>query len=414
MTNLDQPNSADTSTTIRQRIYSVDFLRGIVMMIMLLDHTRDFVHAGALQSDPTSPETTTVAVFFTRWITHFCAPIFVFLAGTSIFLQKQNGKTNGELARFLGTRGLWLIVLEFTVVRFGLVFNLDYSFLGMAQVIWVIGVSMIVMAALIYLPVRVVGIAGLGMISLHNLLDGVQIPPNIAFASTPQPDVVQTIWLVLHQQSILTFGSAQLLVAYPLIPWIGVMAAGYAFGTIYNWESEKRRSWLLGIGIVATAMFFVLRGINIYGDPSAWQHQETTTATILSFFNVTKYPPSLLFLLMTIGPGIIMLSLTDRIGGEKIWQKVGITFGRVPMFFYILQWFVSHGAGVLLSLAVGKEISYLFKSLLQMGQAAPPGHGFSLWIVYAVWISGLILVYPLCAWYGEYKRRNRHWLLSYL
>lgn len=414
MTSIDQPTFADSSTNFQRRIYSVDFLRGLVMMIMLLDHTRDFVHAGALQSDPTNPETTTAAVFFTRWITHFCAPIFVFLAGTSIFLQKQNGKSNADLARFLVTRGLWLIVLEFTVVRFGLVFNFDYSFIGMAQVIWVIGVSMIVMAVLIYLPVLVVGIAGLVMIVLHNLLDGFGVPPNIAFAGAPPPDFLQTIWMVLHQQAILTFGTAQLLVAYPLIPWIGVMAAGYAFGTIYTWESAKRRIWLVGLGVVAVALFFVLRGINIYGDPSPWQYQETTTATIFSFFNVTKYPPSLLFLLMTIGPGMIVLSLTDRIDGQKIWQKIGITFGRVPMFFYILQWFVSHGAGVLLSFAVGKEVSYLFKSLLQMGQAAPPDHGFSLWIVYVVWISGLILVYPLCAWYGEYKRRNKHWLLSYL
>lgn len=402
------------SAEIKQRIYSVDFLRGVVMMIMLLDHTRDFVHAGALQNDPTNPATTTAAVFFTRWITHFCAPIFVFLAGTSIFLQKRNGKSNGDLARFLVTRGLWLIVLEFTVVRLGLVFNFDYSFLGMAQVIWVIGVSMIVMAAVIYLPARVVGIAGLAMILLHNLLDGFGVPPNIAFSGTPPPDFLQTIWMVLHQQTILTIGSSQLLVAYPLIPWVGVMMAGFAFGEIYNWESEKRQSWLLRIGIVATTLFFLLRGINVYGDPAAWQYQETAIGTILSFFNVTKYPPSLIFLLMTIGPGMIILSLTDRIDGKVIWQKIGITFGQVPMFFYILQWFVAHGAGVLLTLAAGKDAAYLFKNLFEMGGTAPPGHGFSLGVTYMVWIGGLVLLYPLCLWWGNLKRRNKHWALSYL
>ncbi|HVQ56726.1 MAG TPA: heparan-alpha-glucosaminide N-acetyltransferase domain-containing protein, partial [Pyrinomonadaceae bacterium] len=187
---------------LNERINSIDFLRGVVMMIMLLDHTREYVHAGALQSDPTNLETTTVPVFFTRWITHFCAPVFVFLAGSSIYLQKLNGKSNAELSRFLITRGLWLIFLEFTVVRFLIVFNLDYSFFGMAQVIWVIGVSMIVMAALIYLPVSVVGAVGVVMIFSHNLLDGFRVPPNIAFAGTPPPDISQSIWIVLYQPGV--------------------------------------------------------------------------------------------------------------------------------------------------------------------------------------------------------------------
>ena len=180
-------NAEEQAKKINRRIFTVDLLRGIVMMIMMLDHVREFVHAGALTSDPTDPATTTVAVFFTRWITHFCAPVFVFLSGTSIYLQKMAGKTNGELSRFLFTRGLWLILLEFTVIRTLIVFNLDYSFFGMAQVIWVIGVSMIVMAALIYLPLKAVGWAGIMMVVLHNLLDGIQVAPNIAFAGTPPP-----------------------------------------------------------------------------------------------------------------------------------------------------------------------------------------------------------------------------------
>lgn len=293
---------------IKQRIYSVDLLRGIVMMIMLLDHTREFVHAGAMQSDPTDPATTTVAIFFTRWITHFCAPVFVFLSGTSIYLQRLNGKTNSELSRLLWTRGLWLIFLEFTVIRFLIVFNLDYTFFGMAQVIWVIGVSMIVMAALIYAPVRVVGIAGIAMIALHNLLDGLQVPPNIAFANSPPPSLWQSIWIALHQVGIVPMPGtpSQIFFAYPLIPWVGVMMAGYAFGKIYGRDGEWRRALLFKLGTVLTLLFFAVRLINTYGDPVPWQYQASNVGSVLSFFNVTKYPPSLLFLLMTLGPALIV------------------------------------------------------------------------------------------------------------
>lgn len=406
----------DRTRTLRNRIYSVDLLRGIVMMIMLLDHVREFVHAGALQTDPTNPETTTAAVFFTRWITHFCAPAFVFLSGVSIYLQKMNGKNEAELSRFLWTRGLWLVFLEFTVVRFAIVFNLDYSFFGMAQVIWVIGVSMVVMAAMIYLPAKVVGSIGLTMILLHNLLDPVQIPPNVAFAGAPPPDFGQILWIVLHQVGVVPLfgGASQIFFAYPLIPWIGVMMAGYAVGTFYNWETGRRTRVLLIAGISATVAFAALRLINIYGDPVPWSVQSEPIRTVLSYLNTNKYPPSLLFLLMTLGPSLILLALTDQIDGKAVWQRLAITFGRVPMFFYILQWFTAHGAGVLLSYAAGKDPSYLFLKPFDMGQAAPPEHGFSLLTVYAAWIAGLALLYPLCRWWGNLKQRHKHWTLSYL
>ena len=399
---------------IKQRIYSVDFLRGIVMMIMLLDHTRDFVHHGALTADPTDPATTTVPLFFTRWITHFCAPAFVFLSGVSIYLQKMNGKSNRELSWFLLTRGLWLIFLEFTVVRFAVVFNFDYSFLAVMQVIWVIGVSMIVMSALIYLPVKVTGILGLAMIVLHNLLDRYQLPPDVAFSG--KPDVGNALWMIFHQMGVLLFTETGpgAFVAYPLIPWIGVMAAGWAFGIIYTWESERRRKYLYAVGIAATLLFVVLRFSNLYGDPSPWSSQSTPAFTILSFLNTTKYPPSLLFLLMTLGPSLIVLAATDGISGRAIWQRIAITFGRVPMFFYILQWFVAHGAGIVLTLLSGRSIAYFFMNFGENAQAAPPDYGFSLWVVHAAWIAGLILLYPLCAWWGDLKRRKKHWLLSYL
>ncbi len=404
------------ATLLKERIYSIDLLRGIVMMIMLLDHTREFVNAGALQSDPTDPATTSAAVFFTRWITHFCAPVFVFLAGTSIYLQKLAGKTNGELARFLITRGLWLIVLEFTVIRFLIVFNLDYSFFGMAQVIWVIGVSMIVMAAMIYLPVWTVAAIGVAMIGLHNLLDGIRVPLQTAFAGTPPPDIGQTLWIILHQQGVIPLfgGASQAFFAYPLIPWIGVMAAGYALGAAYTWEPERRKKFLLVLGLAITAAFVAIRFINIYGDPVPWTVQERPGFTFLSFLNTTKYPPSLLFLLMTLGPSMILLAVTDRIDGQALWQRISIVFGRVPLFFYVLQWASAHGFAVILGYLAGVDVGYLFLGLFEMGRQAPPDHGFSLGVTYLVWIAGLILIYPLCKWYGALKRRNKHWLLSYL
>lgn len=403
---------SDTST--KQRIYSVDLVRGIVMMIMLLDHTRDFVHAGALLSDPTDPSTTTPTIFFTRWITHFCAPLFVFLSGVSIYLQRRNGKSDRELSWFLLTRGIWLVILEFTVIRLLVTFNLDYgSFFGFAQVIWVIGVSMIVMmAALVYLPLKIVGVAGVLMIVLHNLLDPLSLPLQIAFSG--QADFSQSIWIILHQMGAVPVGSSTVFFIYPLIPWIGVMMAGFALGPIFDWESDRRKKTLLIVGIAATVLFFVLRGINIYGDPMPWRSFESGIQTVLSFFNVTKYPPSLLFLLMTLGPGLGLLAMSEKIDGRAIWQRVCITFGRVPMFFYFLQWLWAHLAGLTLAYFAGTDTSYQFLDPFQMGQQAPPEHGFSLAVVYAVWIVGLIAVYPLCLWWGNLKARNEHWALSYL
>lgn len=408
-------SAQDRPEPIKQRIYSIDLLRGIVMMIMMLDHTRDFVHAGALLSDPTNPETTTAAVFFTRWITHYCAPIFVFLSGVSIYLQRRSGKSNRELSWFLFTRGIWLIILEFTVIRFLVVFDFDYStFFGMGQVIWVIGVSMVVMAGLIYLPVKIVGLVGLAMIVLHNLLDRFGVPPEIAF--TGQADAAQSVWIILHGIGVLPVGStgSTIFLAYALIPWVGVMMAGFALGKVFDWSGDRRRRVLLWLGVAATVLFFAIRAINVYGDPFPWQPFETTTQTVLSFFNVNKYPPSLLFLLMTLGPGLIGLALSDCIDGAAVWQRICIVFGRVPMFYYLLQWAWAHGAGVILAYLAGIDTTYLFMNPVNGAPAAPPDHGFSLPVVYAVWIVGLIVVYPLCLWWGNLKARNKHWALSYL
>lgn len=401
---------------LKERIYSIDLLRGVVMMIMLIDHTREFVHSAAMQFDPTDLSKTNAVIFFTRWITHYCAPVFVFLAGTSIFLQKLYGKTNAELSRFLLTRGLWLVILEFTVVRFGIVFNLDYySSVGMVQVIWVIGVSMIFMAALIYLPTKIVGAIGIAMIFLHNLFDRFQVPPATAFGGSPPPDLSQILMIVFHQQGAIPVpGTAGgIFVAYPLIPWIGVMAAGYAFGTLYGKERDLRRKWLYILGGAAVLLFVAVRLTNTYGDPSPWTSQETPGFTFLSFLNTTKYPPSLLFLAMTLGPAMLVLAMTDRIDGKAVWERICITFGRVPMMFYILQWFWAHLSGVVLTVLAGKDAGYFFRAPMS-GPPPPEGAGFPLWVVYAAWAVGLLILYPLCSWWGGLKRRNKHWVFSYL
>lgn len=396
----------------KQRINSVDLLRGLVMVIMLLDHTREFVHAGAFVFSPTDLSKTSVALFFTRWITHLCAPTFVFLAGTSIYLQRLRGKTAAELSRFLFTRGIWLIVLEFTVVRLALFFDLDYSLLGLAEVIWIFGVSMVVMAGLVYLPASVVGTLGVAMVALHNLLDGV----GVTVPANASPDFWQSVWMFLHQPGMVPLfgGVTKVFVAYPIIPWVGVMAAGYWLGTVYAWEAERRRRFLYSLGAAVTVLFVLLRFVNVYGDPAPWSTQSNPVFTFLSFLNTTKYPASLLFLLMTLGPALLILAAVDGAKGEGPVSRILITFGRVPLFYFVLQMFVTHAFGVVLGYLAGMDVGFLFTNFPFGGEPAPAGFGFPLLVVYAAWFVGLLMLYPLCAWFSGVKRRNRHWALSYL
>jgi uncharacterized membrane protein len=416
-----QPASPD-----RRRVDSLDLLRGIVMVIMMLDHTRDFVHRYVLQGfDPTDLQHTSVKLFFTRWITHFCAPVFVFLAGTGAYLQIARGKTKNSLSRFLFTRGLWLVVLEFTVVRISVTFNVDYRFLGGMQVIWAIGVSMIVLAVLVQLPVRVVGVFGVAMIALHNLLDRFHVQ-GWRGPQSPVPSVWAKLFILLHQAFeafpvLWFFPSPVVFVLYPLIPWIGVMAAGYAFGMLYQMNAERRRRWLLIMGAAATLLFVVMRAINRYGDPSHWSEQSTPSFTFLSFLNVTKYPPSLLFLLMTLGPAMLALAWfeSNKLAGARsgsLWNRIRtvfVTFGRVPLFFYLLQWPTAHFLSVIVHLIAGKPVRWMFASVFD-SNGPPPGSGFNLAVVYACWIVGVLLLYPLCKWFAGVKARRRDWWLSYL
>lgn len=408
------------------RIDSIDLLRGIVMVIMMLDHTRDYVHNGALSVNPLDLSQTNTLLFLTRWITHYCAPTFVFLAGIGAYLQFARGKSKTELSRFLVTRGLWLIVLEFTVVRLGALFNVDPGFFGMLQIIWVIGVSMIVLVALIHLQLKVIAGLGLAMIFLHNLLDRYSVAGMRPGGATPSAGT--RLWMVLHQPGFFPIAgrySPIVLVLYPLIPWIGVMAAGYALGALYQKEVANRRRWLIIIGGLATALFVIIRAIDRYGEPLPWSRQKNLLFTVLAFVNTTKYPPSLLFLLMTLGPGILALAWFEARHGSQgpepdaksVFAKVRsffITFGRVPLFFYLLQWPTAHVISLVLHLAFRKPYSWLFQTPIEWFSAPHPGIGFSLAVVYACWIAGAALLYPLCKWFAGVKQQRRDWWLSYL
>jgi uncharacterized membrane protein len=392
----------------RARLDSVDFVRGVVMVVMALDHVRDFFHAYAKALDPTDPARTWTALFFTRWATHFCAPTFVFLAGACAFLSARRGRTKPELARFLLARGLWLVLLELTLVRFGWFFNFDYR-LMIAQVIWAIGWSMVALAGLVFLPTRVVAAVGLALISLHNLLDGVGAESFGPF---------RWLWVVLHEQNVLLLwpGSA-VFVAYPLLPWVGVMAAGYAFGSLLTSERGRRRRRLLTIGGSAFALFVLLRALNVYGDPAPWVPQARGAwYTLLSFLNTQKYPPSMLFLLMTLGPSIIAVALFDRAREPGALARPFVVFGRVPLFYYLLHVPLIHLAAVLFAYAEYGRAEWLFMNWPPPG--APPleprGYGYDLWVVYLVWLGVVAALYPPCRWFAGVKRRRRDAWLSYL
>lgn len=401
------PVSAAPMADARARVDAVDLLRGLVMVLMLLDHTRDFVDGRAWLFDPADLSRTTPALFLTRWITHFCAPVFVFLAGTGAYLQRARGKPTGELSRFLLTRGLWLVVVELTLVKIGFTFNLDWSYLGVFQVIWAIGVSMIVLAALVHLPTAAVGAFGVATIALHNAFDGVRVAPG------PNASALDQLWIFLHQQGPVTILGLPAMVIYPLVPWIGVMAAGYALGAVYGWEAGRRRRFLVRLGAALTVGFVALRLTNLYGDPSPWGPQKDALFTVLSVIDTTKYPPSLLFLMMTLGPALLFLAWAEprdrgRLGGALV------TFGRVPLFFYLLQWPMANGIGLVANWAAGQPAAWHFQNPPERFGSPPVGAGFDLWVVYALWIVGVLLLYPLCRWFAGVKRRRRDWWLGYL
>ncbi len=391
----------------RPRLESIDVVRGAIMVLMALDHVREFFHHDVLLFDPGDLSRTNAALFFTRWATHFCAPVFFFLAGTSAFLSFGRGKTKSDLARFLVSRGLWLVLLELTVVRcLGWKFNFSYDDIGLL-VIWALGWSMVFLAALIYLPIWVMTVFALVMIAAHNLLDPVRPESFGALA---------WLWKVLHVPGEIVLSREHLLrVVYPLVPWVGVMAAGYVFGTCFKRERRERRKRLFWLGLGLTATFIVVRAVNIYGDPTPWTAQRSAFFTFLSFINCQKYPPSLLYLLMTLGPVIILLALLDR-DLSAIWRPL-IVFGRVPLFFYLLHLPLMHGMAVGLSYLKYGRADWLFlgpAGVRIFGAAYPRDYGYGLPVVYLIWILVVVILYPFCRWFARVKEERRSVWLSYL
>jgi uncharacterized membrane protein len=367
------------------------------MIVMALDHVRDFFHAGALHGqDPLDFATTTPWLFFTRWITHFCAPNFSLVAGIGVALSVVRGKSKSDLSWFLVTRGLWLIFLELTLLMwFGWDFDVHFKSFTFAT-LWALGWSMIVLAALIRLPVWAVTTFSLVLILGHNAFDGIK-PESFGSAAW--------IWYVLHVSGAYKAGSFDILAFYPLIPWVGVMSLGYCIGQVYGWEAMHRKKWLLGVGITACVAFVLVRGSNLYGNLSPWSHQATPTFTVFSFLNCTKYPPSLCYLLMTLGPGLIALSLLERPTPRVL--RPALVYGRVPFFYYILHIPLIHAVGVLANTLVHSS------SFARKGAGPSADLGFSLPIVYLAWICIVASLYPACCWFADLKRRRRDAWLSY-
>jgi uncharacterized membrane protein len=364
------------------------------MVIMVLDHVRDYFTE--VRFDPTDVTRTNLALFATRWITHFCAPVFIFLAGASGWIAGTR-RTRGQLARFLLSRGLWLILLEVTVISLGWYFNFQWAMGARAQVIWAIGASMVVLAGLVYLPRAAVAAFGLALVLGHNLLDG--IAPETLGVFAP-------LWHALHVPGPLSI--VPVFVTYPLVPWVGVMALGYAAGpAVFSQDpgAPRRLAWAGALMVLGCV---VLRTLNGYGDPSPRLDDESPTILAMSFLNVTKYPPSLLYLLVTLGPALVALALLRRARGPV--ADVVVTFGRVPFLFYVAHLYLVH------ALAVGAGVAqgYPDSAMRTLYRFLPEGYGFGLPVVYLVWLSVVAALYPVCRRYSTHKARSRAWWLSYL
>ena len=388
------------------RLASVDVLRGLVMVIMALDHTRDF-----LTNVPFPPElipNTNGVLFSTRFITHFCAPVFSFLAGTGAFLATSRGKSVQQVSWFFFTRGLWLVLLEFTLVGFA------WAFVpwGAAGVIWILGWSMVCMALIVRLPVRWIAVFGVGMIATHNVLDRV---------SPASFGKLAPLWMFLHSPGAIPITkNFTFLNLYVLVPWVGVMAAGFAFGSLLL--RPDRRKWILTLGFSMTALFLLLRGFNLYGNSTSgvpfsvgpWHVQPTLSLTMISFLNVEKYPPALDYLLMTLGPALILLGLLDGTKAERGLGRILVVYGRVPMFYYVLHLYLIHTIAIVAALAFHQPAAWLWHGAIFL-LPTPAGYGHGLPFIYAMWFLVVAILYLPCLWFMQFKARHRDWnWLSYL
>ncbi len=372
------------------------------MILMALDHVRDFF-GGAVS--PVNIAQTTAPLFFTRWITHFCAPVFFMLTGTGAYLARRR-RSAADLSRFLITRGFWLIVLELTVVRcLGYQFNFDYR-VTMLIILWALGWSMVTLGLLVHLPLNAITGFGVVLIATHNAFDG--IAPSSFGPLAP-------LWSILHVPGLVVQNPNRVVfVAYPLIPWIGVTAAGFGLGRIVDWTPDERRTFLLRAGLAFVTAFGALRMINVYGDPVPWTRQQTAVRTVLSFLNANKYPPSLDYLLMTLGPALLFLRAVDGCTPRSL--QSALVFGRVPLFYFLLHLPLIHLLAVAVCVARYGDVHWMFQSpsLNQFPVTRPPGWGYSLPIVYLVWIAIVVMLYPLCRWFAAVKERSRSRWLSYV
>lgn len=388
------------------RIRSIDTIRGVIMIIMALDHTRDFFHISAFTADPVAPATTTAAVFFTRWITHYCAPTFMMLSGISAYLSGRK-KTVSETSSFLAKRGLWLIVAEMLLMTLILSFDIKYKIIFL-NVFWALGTSMLILGLLVrFLSVKSIFIIGIILIFGHNLLDFVKVVPNSPV------DILLGIFLTGGGKFIPTGTGQTIGFLYVILPWTGIMLAGYGLGKLYDREVDvqKRKKLLLMLGIGGTFLFFVLRLLNGYGDPSLWVQQKEEWRTVLSFFNVSKYPPSLLFTLMTLGPILILLAFTDSTN-NKFTRFVSV-YGKVPFFYFVIHFLIIHLTSAIVVLLSGYTWQQATDDKLFF-KFRPADFGFELGWVYLIWISIVLVMYFPCKWFGNYKSANKKWWLSYL
>ena len=400
----------------RARVAGIDVLRGLVIVLMALDHTRDYLHAGGFSINPLDPAQTTPVLYLTRWITHLCAPTFVFLAGVSAWLQAWRGKPVRELSLFLAKRGLWLIVMEMTLISFAWSFWVPWPmFLG---VIWAIGWSMLALALLVWLPRGVVLAIGVAIIALHNLLDPIAPPQWGNFA---------LLWAFLHDGGMVNSPIGPIgFIAYPSLPWVGVIAFGYGLGALFTDSTDARERRLAWLGVAMLAVFFLLRGFEAYGDPVAvggdgppanlgsWRGQPTALAQAMHFFDVQKYPPSLQFTLVTLGLVFALWPLLVRLRGPL--AAVLRTFGSVPFFFYLLHLYLIHALAMLANAVAGRDPSGFLNYMVNSFSGSPllQGVGFPLWGVYLFWLLVLALLYLPCRYWQRRKETRKEWWLSYL
>jgi uncharacterized membrane protein len=389
-------------------VEAIDAVRGTVMILMALDHVRDFIHNGAMSYLPTDLTQTTPLIFFTRWVTHICAPTFMLLAGVGAFLWRHGKRTKRQLSIFLFTRGLWLVALELTAMQLAYYFDASLKYPVLLGVLWALSASMIALALLIWLPIRVLAVLSIGVITLHNLLDGV---------NAAQFGPAAWAWNVFYQAGAFPLAGATIIVVYPLVPWLAVMVVGFCLGPLFLKDRAVRRRYLTVIGAAATLAFVVIRAFNGYGNPQPWAEQRSPIFTVLSFLNTLKYPPSLDFLLMTLGPSLLALAWFDRPGLKP--SNPLVVFGRVPLFYFVVHFYAVHAVAALLALArygTG-ALAFLFQPMPSMGgslEVYPTQFGYDLWVVFLVWAIIVLALYPACRWFAAIKARRNDWWLSYL